>query len=66
MHHHPDAVADQQQITMVVEDRGDRRCIGCQTDDGVTTLAGGNIRRGQPTDRVLTVRGQIRTPGSPG
>jgi hypothetical protein len=66
MDHHPDTVAHQQQIAMFVEDRGDRRRVGCEADNGVTTLAGRDIGRGRPADRVLTVRGQIRTPGSPG
>jgi hypothetical protein len=55
MNHHAEAVADQQQVAVVVENLGDRGGIGGEADNGIAALAGGDVRRRETPDRFLTM-----------
>ena len=53
MHHHAERIADQNEIAMAVEQARGVRVVGRETDDRLTSLAGANVRRGQPLDFLL-------------
>ena len=64
--HHAQAVADQQQVDMRVEQAGDRRRIGGQTDHRRAALARADIGCGQPPagSRRIALDAHIAGPAS--
>ena len=59
VHHHPEGIADQDHVRVLIDQAGRMRMVGGQHDDRLTALAGADVGSCQAADIGLSGHGKL-------